>query len=325
MDLKQFLSVAANSTFWQQRQTLCFTSNEYPAAFFGALFGHLQGSNLLVSGLQRVDIVGRDKREVYGLLSQSMLGAQSFFLLGNISDERESKAAAAFKQYACSYQGPHSLAFFIATADLPPQSQATVVQLPAMLDQHEFILLARWLGHVDIERKAGIFEPLFYARKLLLNLCIALIDYVALGSLKHKDAFTAYLQALYVPEASLQQLAECFFAKREKDFFVLWNKVHQEYPPIFWVLFWTEQLWRGLHVAQFMQQKQFVLAKKMSFRLPYSFINKDWQRVQVNELVRGYEFLYQIDYAIKTGSTFCSQDLFFAHYFAGVFAKEGGV
>jgi hypothetical protein len=35
--------------------------------------------------------------------------------------------------------------------------------------------------------------------------------------------------------------------------------------------------------------------------------------------------LYQIDYAIKTGSTFCSQDLFFAHYFAGVFAKEGGV
>ena len=325
MDLKQFLSVAAGSAFWQQRQTLCFTSNEYPAAFFAALFSYLRTSKLLASGLQRVDIVGRDKREVYGLLGQSMLGSQSFFLLGNISDERESKAAAAFKQYACSYQGPHSLAFFIATPDLPAQSQATIIQLPAMLDQQEFVLLARWLGNADMDKKTALFESLFYNRKLPLQDCVALIDYVALGSLKHKNAFISYLQALYVPEASLQQLAECFFAKREKDFFVLWDKIHQEYPPIFWVLFWTEQLWRGLHVAQFMQQKQFVYAKKMSFRLPYSFINKDWQRVQVDELVRGYEFLYQIDYAIKTGSTFCSQDLFFAHYFAGMFAKESVV
>jgi hypothetical protein len=71
-----------------------------------------------------------------------------------------------------------------------------------------------------------------------------------------------------------------------------------------------------------MHQKQFVNAKKMSYRLPYSFINKDWQRVQIDELVECYEFLYQIDYAIKTGSTFCSLDLFFAHYFAGIFAKK---
>ncbi len=323
MDLKQFLSLAGSSTFWQQRQTLCFTGSEYPSAFLNAVFRRLETNKLIVPKLQRVVFSCRDKREIYGLLGQSMLGSQSFFMLGNISDERESKAATAFKKYACSYQGPHSLAFFIVTADLPTQPNAMVIQVPTMLDQSEFILLARWLGYEDIEKKVEIFDKLFSLSKLPLQECISLIDYVALGSLKYKEALSVYLQSLYAPEANLQRLSECFFAKREGEFFSLWHKVYQDYPPIFWVLFWSEQLWRAIHVVKFMQQKQFVLAKKMSFRLPYNFINKDWQRVQINELIQGYEFLYQIDYAIKTGSTFCSQDLFFAHYFAGLFAKEG--
>ncbi|MBM3893501.1 hypothetical protein FJ365_03840, partial [Candidatus Dependentiae bacterium] len=207
MDLKQFLLVAANSAFWQQRQTLCFTGSEYPAAFFSGFFRRLENNKLVVTALQRVDVGGRDKREIYGLLGQSMLGTQSFFLLGNISDERESKAAAAFKQYVCSYQGPHSLAFFIETTDLPQLPQAQVVQIPTMLDQAEFVLLARWLGHEDVEKKVEIFEPLFSVRKLPLQQCIALIDYVMLGNIKHKEALSAYLQTLYTPEANLQRLA----------------------------------------------------------------------------------------------------------------------
>ncbi len=325
MDFKKFLIEAADKEFWGRRQSLCFTSSEYPAAFFVGLFDHLRKNNILATAFQRVDIIGREKRELYGMLGQSVLGSQSFFWLGNASDERESKAASTFKQYLCSYEGPHSIAFFITTADLPVQSCATVVSLPTMLDMQEFILLAQWLGHAEISKKAALFQEIFYNRKQSLQECMLLSEYAMLGSVKQAEVFGSYLQALYVPEVNLQQLSECFFAKREKDFFVAWERVQDQYPPIFWVMFWAEQLWRALHVARFMQQKQFVNAKKMSFRLPYSFINKEWQRVKVDELAQSYEFLYQIDYAIKTGSTFCSQDLFFAHYFAGLFAKEGAV
>ena len=314
--------MAKNNDFWQQRQTLCFTSSEYPAAFCTAFFNFIRKDKALTNEFQRVDIVGREKRELYGLLGQAGFGSSLFFWLGNISDERESKSAAVFKQYLCSYQGPHSAAFFIATSDIPTQLQATIIQLPTMLDMQEFIMLAHWFGNFDINKKIPLFESLFYNRKQSLQECVLLMDYVALASLKYKNTFSAYLQALYAPEKSLQQLAECFFEKKEKDFFILWGKIEQEYPPIFWVMFWTEQVWRAFHVSQFMNKKQFILAKKMSFRLPYSFISKGWQRVQMIELLQCYEFLYQIDYAVKTGSTFCSQDLFFAHYFAGVFAKE---
>jgi hypothetical protein len=322
MTLKEFLAASERPSFWGSRQTLCFTGSEYPAAFFSAIFDRLRAGNLFPHGYQRIDIAGREKREIYGTLGQSVLGSQTFFWLGNVSDERESKAATAFKQYLCDYQFPHSVAFFIATTDVPAQNNATIIQLPAVLDLQEFILLGIWLGQQDIEKKKSLYEELFYTGKQSLQSCILLYDYVALASTKQKALFSSYIQVLYASDITLQQLAESFFSKREKEFFITWDKLQDEYPPIFWVIFWTEQLWRALHVTKFMHQKQFVNAKKMSYRLPYSFINKDWQRVQIDELVECYEFLYQIDYAIKTGSTFCSLDLFFAHYFAGIFAKK---
>jgi len=322
MQIKEFLSTANNPSFWHSAKTLCFTGAEYPARFFTQLFESVVTAKMLSAPYQRVDAAGREKSELHALLGQSMLGSTSFFWLGNLSEERVSKSATAFKQYAASYTGPHQLAFFIETEHLPTPCSAQIIQLPNMLDQTEFVALAGFLGCPDIMKKNALFQHLFQQQKQSLDRCLELLDYVTLATVKQTAAFTAYLDTLYENQTTLQDLAECFFAKRDNAFFIRWQALQHHYPPIFWVVFWAEQLWKAIHVTQFMHQKQFVQAKKMSFRLPYSFINRDWQRANVNELVRCHEFLYQIDYGIKTGSTFCSLDLLFVHYFTGAFTRE---
>jgi hypothetical protein len=321
MNFKEFLTQARNTSFWQQKHAFCFTGTEHSFRFFTQLFTLLKQYNVLGLPYQHIDSFGREKRELHGLLNQSMLGNNSFFWLGNLSEERESKAAAAFKEFACLYTGPHTISFFIETDQLPKAPVAQVIQLPSMLDYYEFIALATFFQFTDV-KKLVLVDELFNNHKQPLTRCLEFLDYVSLASSKNPAEFTAYLNIMYENETSLQQLAGCFFAKQEKAFFAHWHAVQNTYPAIFWVIFWSEQLWRAIHVTQFMRQKQFALAKKMSYRLPYVFISQDWQQSNLRELIQAHAFLYQIDFAIKTGSSFCSQDLFFTYYFAGLFAKE---
>jgi hypothetical protein len=119
---------------------------------------------------------------------------------------------------------------------------------------------------------------------------------------------------------SLSALTEAFFAKDAQRFFSLWSALEKEYPEIFWIIFWSDHVWRAYNVIQFLQEKNFVQAKRMSFRLPYSFINRDWQKNSPSELVQAYQNLYSIDFALKKGSSFTALDLFYVNYFNGKFA-----
>jgi hypothetical protein len=320
MTIKSVLAQANSPLFWQKHHAICFTGAEYPLRFFSALFLQLKQTNALVLPYQGIDITTHEKRQLYGLLSQSMLGSNTFFWLGNLSEERDSKAATAFKEYVSAYTGPNTIAFFIQNDQLPTVLNIPVLPLPSLIDQADFLALAAFFN-TNMQRQLPIIEELFYGQKQPLTKALELVDYMSLAGTRDPEKFLAYLNLIYENEATLQQLADCFFSKQEQRFFVLWEAIQSKYPPIFWVIFWAEQLWKAIHVTRFMHQKEFIAAKKMSYRLPYAFINKYWQEVAPHELVRGHAFLYQIDYAIKTGSAFCALELFFAHYFSAYFMK----
>jgi hypothetical protein len=127
---------------------------------------------------------------------------------------------------------------------------------------------------------------------------------------------------LVAPEMSLYTLSKLFFTKQKKKFFSLWATCQEEYTVPFWTVYWGEQLWRAYHVTKFLKQNNFPAARRFAFRLPPSFLKDDWRQCSLPELEKAYAMVYDIDFAFKVGSTFCSLDLLYSSYFLGKFPSD---
>lgn len=322
MDLTSFLQSIHSPEMWQQRKNFCFVSNAYPIAWFNMLFAMLNKKNVLPGPYQRIFIDTTEKRALYATFNQSILGQFSFFWLGDISEEKESKGLTELTDFLFSYQGPHTLAYFINSTSklLAKRSTSSIIHLPSEVTASQFADYIHLFNITLDSKKAAFIKKIFSSNaSISLDQSCMLIHYLELIATKYLDDYTPFLGTIVGASPSLSLLAELFFAKSIQPFLTIWEKTKNDYPEIFWVIFWSEQLWKAHHVIRYLSNKDYVAAKRMSYRLPYTFINRDWQKTNPTALINAYEFLYQIDYAIKTGSTFCSLDLFYMNYFSGNF------
>jgi hypothetical protein len=327
MDFSTFLKAAQTESFWQEHKNFCFAGNTYPLTWFNMLFGYLDQKNLLPAPYQRIFLDNIDKKNMHATLNQSILGMFSFFWFGDISEAAEAKSTKDLADFMLTYQGPHALCYFIdSTSKLLSKKNAKkelIVTLPSELNVAQFNELTRIFDiNLDTRKTTFIKNIVSGSTSLDLETSCMLINYIELISSKYLDDYSPFLANVIGTSPSLSQLSEYFFAKNSNAFFSVWSKINNEYPDIFWLSFWAEQVWKAHHVIKYLNEKNFVQAKRMAFRLPYSFINRDWQKSNSKELAQAHEFLYHIDYALKTGSSFCAIDLFYVNYFTGKFAQR---
>ncbi len=325
MDFLAFLQAAQSPEFWQQRRNFCFTGSTYPLAWFSMFFKVLETKQLLPAPFQRIFIENTEKKTLYATLNQSILGTYSFFLLGDVTDEKETKSSLEFVSFVLTYKGPNYITYFVnntSKVSLPRGMDAVVIPQELSAEQCKAVI-AFFESTLDAKKTAWFKKTLTTSTVLSLDTCCMLIQYLELIGPKYFDEYTHFLETLIGASPSLSLLSEYFFAKNAVAFFSVWSKIGKEYPDVFWITFWSEQLWKAHHVIHFLKQKDFVVAKRTSFRLPYSFINRDWQKSNPIELVNAYAFLYRMDYGLKTGSTFCGLDLLYMNYFSGTFAAQG--
>jgi hypothetical protein len=124
-----------------------------------------------------------------------------------------------------------------------------------------------------------------------------------------------WLPQLISPEQSLFIVSQLLFAKDAKAFFHYWTSIKSEYPDIFWTVYFSEQMWRAAQFVEAATKKSDV--KALSFRLPFSFIKKDWQKTSVLELSKAHQALYEVDHALKNGHGTYSLDLFCLQFLNG--------
>jgi hypothetical protein len=103
------------------------------------------------------------------------------------------------------------------------------------------------------------------------------------------------------PQASLFALSDAIFQKNKKLALPLWHSVRDTFSIQFWLSFWSEQTWRAYWYIILMRAGRVSDAKKIAYRLPYSFIQKVWRQYDPNALIKAHAFLYDIDSASKNG------------------------
>ena len=64
-----------------------------------------------------------------------------------------------------------------------------------------------------------------------------------------------------------------------------------------------------------MKKNDRVGAKKISYRLPFSFLNRDWRKFSLEELKGAHSFLYTLDYKLKNNCEPGYLDLFYMKLF----------
>lgn len=322
MLFKDFIVAARNKTFWQQAQSFCFHGNSYQGLFFSSLFNRCA---TIIGGdvsFKKISLEDCEQKTFYAMFSQTMLGMQAWYWIGDGLAQIPEKRRKEFLDYFLRYQGPHTIAFFLEGNEKCVQkSSCSLITLDTTVDRVGMMALLELFGcHYD-DRRIKIIKRVFdHMGALTLDSACLFMQYLDLVPVNSTEDVADYvLQVLGAPP-TLVSLAESFFAKDAQHFFDLWSKLHHGYPDIFWIVFWADHVWRAYTVIQLLQAKDFVQAKRASFRLPYSFINRDWQKTSLAELTKVYENLYSLDFALKKGSNFTALDVLYSNYFNGKFA-----
>jgi hypothetical protein len=302
-----------------QHPVVCFVGEQYPLLFFSWLLPRMSPEDQQFISLE---LGQHSHAEIRAQLETSFLGQQSVYWVRNIGDE-SARELRSWIGYLQEYTGPNSVLFFVPETALPSKHTMHTITVPAAVDGQLLELLLKTIATMS-EHNAHTFAKKVLARYRTISLDQAYLiaHYVQLSGCSMDDFIHEWLDKILVADASLFALSTAFFAKNTQDFFVLWAQLEQLYSPQFWVSYWAEQLWRAYWFVRFMQVGDNLEAKKISYRLPFSFMQKDWRRYDPEQLKHMHAQIYTVDFQLKNSGGAFAFDTIYGSFFESLGARD---
>jgi len=229
---------------------------------------------------------------------------------------------AAVLSYLSAYTGPHKVILFTlpeqrVTAQRGASQEAiTEVVIEPTVDSMLYKNLYFFMHHQELVDTQFFQELVARVPGLPLNVACLMVQYqVVLGKNRQKF-FSSWLKRIVEPKKSLFLLSQYFFAGDAQSFFPLLSELTLVYPAEFWLAYWSEQVWQAILFIHIARQQGPLIAKKSVSRLPFSFMQKDWQRHSAERLMTAHAALYKIDYALKNGTRTDGFVAWYAKFFA---------
>lgn len=302
MLLKEFLKDRVSNKPWSQA-VYTFLAKVYSPTIVAYLFQGLK---------KKYDILNFSFNETSWSDFESrayttFLGNISVIWLGNCN-EYDKAIQKKLSLFLKTYQGPHII-FSVWNEKNWEGDADAVIEYDKNFDFETVQLFFEYtLGKKIISEYKGITHytaeqsVIFYLYTFLINDPQLLIK-------------AGWNEKLFAQEASLFELSKLLFAKKKDAFFSLYNRLHDSYAPVFWTVFWSEQLWNAFLVVYFRRKKEFNTAKQVQGRLPFSFLQYDWQHYTLDELQHAHTLLTQIDRNLKLSASVDSLELFYYTFF----------
>lgn len=234
-------------------------------------------------------------------LAMLFLGQQQWFWVGSL-EQLSPQRRSYWLKYLNQYKGPHSIWCHVHEP-VPVDESSFIITLPETVDYDEFVALGSLLFSDLPSKKYSLFQPIFNDRKTIsLDVAYSILHYVRIVSVQDISEFIhEWVDVLVTPEHSLFTLSTLFFAKDTVQFYQLWASLKKIYSVHFWVTYWSEQLFRASLYIAAKQANDMQNAKKYAYRLPFSFIQRDWKKYTFQELRNAHQRLYDLDYRLKQG------------------------
>ncbi len=310
MKLTDFLQDEHTQKAIETASVICFKGETYPFLFCRQVMvycARMGSRDIVPSSMNSKDIAS-----TMASLQSTFLGNESWYWLG--SDEGLSKKnAAAWQTYLTTYTGPNKL-FLFTSKPMKATKSRVVVQLPATVDYKLFLTLSTITGETQSAFADQIYK---FHKEIPSEIAVLLTQYGSLIGRNGKQFVEQWLNELIVPETSLFSLSQALFAKQERSFFSQWKQVGHTYSAPFWIAFWSEQMWQAYAYVRLNNEGKGLEAKKVAYRLPFSFKNSEWQSHSLQNLQQAHHQLYELDFHLKNGGSDVALELFFTKFMQG--------
>lgn len=308
MNYSTALNLITDISLIKQHPIIMLTGTERPVLFIAMLLVRLR---TLVS-LQTIDITATSVDSIISHCSMSFLGQHNYFWLGDITILSEKKQEQLYT-FLRSYRGMNKLLFF--SIDEQKLSNAFHVVCNKIASVEEFLVLTAIISGGKEEYMHRYAQRIFaHYNSVTLEQAILLINYYLSLGARNDLFFDEWLKKIIPSEQSLFTLSSLFFNKQAAEFFKFWKQIEPLYSPIFWTTYWSEQLFRAYWFVYYCKKNQMAEAKKIGYRLPFSFMQHDWKKHSRQQLQQLHDKIYQLDCALKNNGT-PSFDLLFAKFF----------
>jgi hypothetical protein len=284
----------------------------YPLLFVARCLQRLGADTPVV----RLDLELLEEKDIYRELETSFLGQERVIWLSGLTALSE-RAATTWITYIQNYTGPHRIICAVASNRMPTTTLDQVA-VTHMINKRECsalyaFLAQRPLHQVELERIQHIFTQ---HETIALDMACILFEYLSLVGRDAQEFMQDWLVRLMPAQSSLFALSQHLFARSLVPFMTHWAALKPLYSDQFWIAFWSEQFWRASWYIYYMRQKQSQQAKKIGFRLPFSFLQKDYRSYSIERLAGCVTQLYLVDTAIKHSRASDGIDLFLYRFFA---------
>ncbi len=313
MNLAQFFS-ACSSKSLGQTPVVMFGCKQYPALFFSALLSNLRTTQSQIP--KKVIFEGIPFASIQAQVATTFLGQKDILWLGDISAIEEAASKKQLLQLLGGYQGPHVLIGSVHPDDWKHKSIPLIMLEEPLSEGDRKAIISFLFPTVDGARVNELIKSL---PKVTLDQLLLLMNYLPFLGKNSAEFKEQWVPKLLATENSLFELSQYFFGLKPVLFWNAWQTVKDEYAGPFWTTYWSEQLWRASMVVSLYQQNKIVDAKQLAFRLPFSFIQRDWKLHSVESLRRAHAFLYEGDCALKNGSSEFFLDCFYSSFLAKQF------
>ena len=318
-----FLAKCTGSSFWENHSVIWMVGQTYPGVFIDQLLCYLDMRASMIVPVSRCIASYHTIAEIMGSIGQTFLGQRRIICLGDVGAKND----AAFKQlrdYLASYQGPHTIICFsseqlcMALEKKSIGLQVGIVSVDDVFDAKLYIQTMRLFSYGRAMQQPALVKQLLMLvpRLSLEQVCVMGRHGMLMGSVG-PEAYIAHMQRLVAPDYSLRELMQAFFNKKGSSFYRLWAKLESLYTPIFWLVFFSNQLWQAHGCLTYTARKEFAAAKRIGYRLPGAGRGL---RLTLQELEQAHIFLMRAEYLLKNGSDGNVFDLFFLRFFSDGFA-----
>lgn len=309
-----FLDPQKFSDHLEQKKVIFFSGKEYPFSFFSFFLKKIR-LNYPVSYL---NLHESTLSFINSRLEQSFLGTSQFYWLGNI-EELSDKDRKNLLNYLDSYKGPNYVGVFISQELIEEEIKDYIICDYVSQLKHINNLLILWPAEKYKTIAIFLQKALNKFGKISLDQACLFAQYAVLLGTKSDEFFQTWFEKIATQEQSLFTLSKYFFAKDATSFFRYWNILKEDYPPVFWTTYWSEQLFKAFSFIQLHNLGNDGLARQIAYRLPFSFIQYDWKKNSIVELKKAHEYIYDLDCKFKNGGSDIALDIFYGKFFAKKF------
>ncbi|HEV2917049.1 MAG TPA: hypothetical protein VGW78_04860 [Candidatus Babeliales bacterium] len=251
--------------------------------------------------------------------SMSFLGQTAYYWLGNYDDLLKKKQDQ-LRDYLMQYKGPHTL-IFAAEHIVPTISSSWYVvdisqQITAPSAYH---IIDRWY---NTTHQAYVLKSLvaYWYKKtnqpISIEQFFMLDTYARVLGKNITDFVVAYEPYIFIHQPSLFVISQYFFSDNHLLFYQEWAKVIDVYQTAFWIIFWSDQLWRAHAFITYMKNHNKQAAYEISkHKLPYAFSKDGWRHISLSDITEAHNQLYTLDVLTKNGHSLYWIELFFIRWF----------